>query len=107
MNTMNTSVKSEALFKALVKIKDEINEQIPFVPNHFEEFDRVPWDPSWSDEQKTAFIEEVDRKFFVHEKHFASVSAQFKIYKHLNELFAQYLRENDFSSPANMTLKQQ
>ncbi len=81
---------NRAFLRELNEIKDEINRQID-PTNRFEQYETCPID---------ADQDEVDRLFTLHEKHVAEEQFLYGIYKHLNELFTEFLATKNTSALA-------
>lgn len=72
------------LLQALIKIKDDINQQIPLASNRFEQYETAPRD---------ADFDEVDRKYEEHEVEFKAAQFEHLILEHVNETLTEFLKE--------------
>lgn len=87
----------EELLAALIKIKDEINDQIPLAANNFEEYESAP---------QGADFAAVHEKYELHEKKFAIARQEYLIYEYINELLVKFLLEKEVRDARSLTLQQ-
>lgn len=96
----------QKLFQALVKIKDDINRQIPLASNRYEQYECVPLDPALSDEEKQRILDVVDEKYFAHESNVKVARLTYHVYEHLNDFFKNFLRKKHVDNPTELSDKQ-
>ncbi len=82
---------TRAFLEKLIAIKNKLNERIPLASNRYEEFEVC----GLEDDQ-----DEVDRKFFIHEKLRCQEFHKFYVYEEINAAYREYLIEHNIKSIA-------
>jgi hypothetical protein len=88
--------RNEELLTALIKIKDQINQQIPLAANRFVEFECAAQD-----------ADEVDKKYAEHELRYDAGRIEYFIYEHINETLNEYFQQTELTHPKNFSAEQE
>ena len=90
----------QKLLEKCIKIKDDINLQIPLAANRYEEFECVPTDITPKDTKLYA------EKFSAHQKHFIEQEIEYHLYENINKLFNQFIIDERIQAPQLISTSQ-